>query len=218
MFTGIIQNQAKVIQKKSAGGPIRFAFRFLKAEKRKIESGESIAVDGVCLTAAKVLPNGFEADAVRETLAATTLSRLEKNSVVNTERALRYGDPLGGHFVTGHVDARSRILNIETRGKNRLYTFGLPPSLAVFIAPKGSVVVDGISLTVQTVKGAVFQIAIVPHTWRVTTLGRKKKGDEVNLEIDLIARYLNRLQDVMGGSGKSAKKSITKSKLSQQGF
>lgn len=194
MFTGIIQNQAKVVSKKSSGAQIRFAFQFLKPEKRKIELGESIAIDGVCLTAAKVLKKGFEADVVRETLQATTLSQLQKGSVTNTERALRYGDSMGGHFVTGHVDTRSRILKVEKQGKNRLYSFSVPRDLSLYIAAKGSVVLDGISLTVQAVGAKAFKVALVPHTLKATTLGRKGEGDEVNLEIDLIARYMKRLQ------------------------
>lgn len=218
MFTGIIQNLAKVVRKQAAGGQIRFTFRFLKPEKRKIDLGESIAVDGVCLTVSKIAPKGFAADAVRETLQATTLSSLTVGSVVNTERSLRYGDSMGGHFVTGHVDARGRILNIAVQKKNRLLTLSLPPALARFITAKGSIVVDGISLTIQAVKGQAFEIAIVPHTWRVTSLGRKKKGHEVNLEVDLIARYLDRFQEALPVSGKSAKKSISKSKLHRLGF
>lgn len=208
MFTGIIQNQAKVIRKKSAGRLIHFVFHFMKPETRKVELGESIAVDGVCLTVAKAAANGFEADVVHETLKATTLSQRKPGSVVNTERALRYGDSMGGHFVTGHVDARSRILSIEKRGKNLLYTFQIPSGLAPYIAAKGSVVIDGISLTVQAVNGAAFKIAVIPHTAKATILRRKVKGNEVNLEIDLIARYLRRAEEFSRSLAKRSKNKI----------
>jgi riboflavin synthase len=218
MFTGIIQNQAKIISKKLAGGTVRFGFRFMRNENRKLELGESIAVDGACLTVAKIIKNGFEADVVRETLQATTLSQLKTGALVNTERSLRFGDPLGGHFVTGHVDARSRILKVEALGKNRVYTFRMPENLASFIAAKGSVVIDGISLTVQAVSHQNFRIAIVPHTWKVTGLGRKKAGDEVNLEIDLIARYLRRLEQFSRSLPKRSKNKITAKSLKAGGF
>jgi riboflavin synthase len=218
MFTGIIQNQAKVVLKKTEGGRIRLGLRFVKTEKRKIEMGESVAVDGTCLTVSKITKNGFEADVVRETLQATTLSQLKAGSLVNTERALRHGDPMGGHFVTGHVDVRGKILAIENKNKNRVYTFTNPPALRPFIAVKGSVVVDGISLTVQAVKPDAFKIAIVPHTWSVTTLGWKKAGDEVNLEADLIARYLGHMEEFSRSVLKRTKNKITTARLKAGGF
>lgn len=217
MFTGIIQNQAKVLRTVSAGGQIHFSFRFLKPEKRKLELGESIAVNGVCLTVVKIVKQGFEADAVRETLQATTLGKLSSGEKVNTERALRFGDPLGGHFVTGHVDAVGKILKIQKAGRNLLYTFSLPAALKPFIAVKGSVVIDGISLTVQAVNSHTFDIAIVPHTFKVTSLSAKKAGSEVNLEADLVARYLKRIQEARA-LGKQAKKPIKMKTLRKQGF
>lgn len=218
MFTGIIQNQAKVVLKKADGARVRLGLRFVKTEKRKLEMGESVAVDGTCLTVAKITKNGFEADVVRETLQATTLSTLEAGSLVNTERALRHGDPMGGHFVTGHVDARGKILAIESKNKNRVYTFSNPPQLRPFIAAKGSVVIDGISLTVQAVRQEAFKVAIVPHTWKVTTLGRKKAGDEVNLEADLIARYLGHMEEFSRSAVKRSKNMITAARLKAGGF
>lgn len=218
MFTGIIQNQAEVVNLRASGGQIHFTFRFQKPEKRKIETGESIAVDGVCLTAVKSSKGQFEADAVRETLQATTLGLLKKGSIVNTERALRHGDAYGGHFVTGHVDGRGKILKIEKKGKNRLYTFQTPAALAPYMAVKGSVVVDGISLTVQQVQGNTFKVAVIPHTWKVTGFSRKKEGNDVNLEADLIMRYLERIRKAASGSRKIPKGPINIKKLKASGF
>ena len=191
MFTGIVQNLGTVIKKEKRGGQIRFGFRFEKKEKRKPEPGESIAVDGVCLTVAKSGPRTFEADVIRETLEAATLARLKTGSRVNLERSLRIGDPAGGHFVTGHVDGRGMIQKVEKKGRNTRITFQAPKNILPFLAAKGSIAVDGISLTVQAVRGLSFQTGIVPHTLRHTTLGSKKAGDPVNVEADLIARYLD---------------------------
>lgn len=217
MFTGIIQNQAKVTKASASGGQIHFAFRFLKTEKRKLELGESIAVNGVCLTVVKIIVQGFEADVVRETLQATTLGSLKAGDSVNTERALRFGDPLGGHFVSGHVDAVGKIVSIRKSGRNLLYTFSMPEAVEPYTVIKGSMVVDGISLTVQAVGSHTFDISIVPHTFRVTSLARKKAGDAVNLEADLVSRYLKRILDTKA-SGKKPRKPIMIRTLRKQGF
>ncbi len=218
MFTGIIQNRAKVTSAVSRGGQTHFSFRFLKAEKRKLELGESIAVNGVCLTVVKIISKGFEADAVRETLQATTLCAVHAGEVVNTERALRYGDPLGGHFVTGHVDGVGRITTIQKTSRNLLYTIKFPKALKPFAAVKGSIVIDGISLTIQSLSGDTLSVAIVPHTWRVTNLASKKAGSLVNLEADLVARYLKRIQETVKTSGKQGGKPIKIKTLRRQGF
>lgn len=217
MFTGIIQNQAKVMAAVLRRGQIHFSLQFVKPEKRKLDLGESIAVDGVCLTVVTILERGFEADAVRETLQATTLGSLRAGDSVNTERALRFGDAFGGHFVTGHVDAVAKILDIQKSGRNLLYRFGLPRTLKPYIAVKGSIVVDGISLTIQSVSAHTFDIAVIPHTFKVTGLAAKKAGASVNLEADLISRYLKRIQDT-NALGKHAKKTISMAKLKKLGF
>ena len=218
MFTGIIQNQAKITSRMDRGGQVHFIFRFLKAERRKLDAGESIAVNGVCLTVVKSVKQGFEADTVRETLRCTTLSKLKIGDIVNTERALRYGDAMGGHFMTGHVDGVARVAAIQKSGRNLRLTFELPSDLKSFVADKGSIAVDGISLTLQSVKENTFSVAVVPHTRRYTNLGRRKTGDEVNLEADLVARYLKRIQDTLRPSGKPGTKSITIGKLKKFGF
>jgi riboflavin synthase len=189
MFTGIVENQGIVVKKEEWGGQVRFGFRFQKKEKG-LKIGDSIAVSGVCLTAVRVNPNGFEVDVVRQTLEATTLGMLERRGRVNLERSLKIGDGLGGHFVTGHIDGRGTIVKIEKRKKNTTLFLTASKDIIALLADKGSVACDGISLTVQKVCGKVFQIAVIPHTLQVTTLGIKRVGSEVNLEVDIVARYL----------------------------
>lgn len=191
MFTGIIKNQGIVTKQEKRGGQIRFRFRFQKKEKN-LKVGDSIMTDGVCLTAVRVGPNCFEVDVVRQTLEATTLGMLELGDCVNLERSLQVGDAFGGHFVTGHIDGRGRIVKIEKRKKNTTLFLQASKDIIELLADKGSVACDGISLTVQKVKGAVFQVAVIPHTLKVTTLGMKTIGSEVNLEVDIVARYLQR--------------------------
>ncbi len=189
MFTGIIENQGRVFKKEERGGQIRFGFRFQKKEK-KLAVGDSIAVDGVCLTAVRVSPDFFEADVVRQTLQATTLGDLKLGSCVNLERSLRLGKALGGHFVTGHIDGPGRIVKIAKMKKNTTLFIQASKDIIGLLADKGSVACDGISLTVQKVTGTVIQIAVIPHTLKVTTLGIKRVGSGVNLEVDIVARYL----------------------------
>jgi riboflavin synthase len=189
MFTGIIENIGTVAKKEERGGQVRFNFRFQKKEKR-LKVGDSIAVNGTCLTAVSVSPTNFEVDVVRETLQSTTLGQLDLGGKVNLERSLRVGDELGGHFVTGHIDGRGKIVKIEKRKRNTTLFIQAPKDIIALQAPKGSVAIDGISLTVQKVRGSVFEIAVIPHTLKVTTLGLKRVGSEVNLEIDIVARYL----------------------------
>ncbi len=216
MFTGIIQNQGRVVKKEKQSGQAHFSFRLLKKEKRKIEAGESIAVNGVCLTARVPAPGSFEADVIRETLESTTLGDLQKGERVNIERSLRLGDSLGGHFVTGHVDGLGQIVQIKSLGRNKTISIKAPKEVLPFVASKGSITVDGISLTIQKVKGPVFEVGIVPHTLQETTLSKKKSGDRVNLESDLIARYLNQFSDFLTHPRKQGKALL--GKLKKQGF
>ncbi len=216
MFTGIIQNQGIVIKREERNKQVHFTFRLSVKEKRNLLAGESIAVNGVCLTACGVSSRGFEADVIRETLESTTLKDLQRGEKVNLERSLRYGDPLGGHFVTGHVDGLGQIVRIKRTGKNKTYSIKAGKNLRPFLAPKGSITVDGISLTVQKVKGNLFEIGIVPHTLKVTALSNKKPGDAVNLEADLIARYLNIFSEFLPQSKKPGKALLAR--LKKQGF
>lgn len=214
MFTGIIHNLGKVKKLVPQSGQIRFTLQFLKKESRKIRLGESIAVDGVCLTVADFQAQTFSADVIDHTLKATTLGNLKVGSEVNLERAMCVGDEIGGHFVSGHVDGVGEIIKITKHGNNRHYLFRCAKELVPYLAFKGSVAVDGISLTLQRSYANYFEIGFVPHTLKITTIGRKKAGDKVNLEVDLIARYLRQLQM----SDKMRSKKISLKELKKQGF
>jgi riboflavin synthase len=199
MFTGIISDIGEVAARD--GG--RFAIRCGYAPD-SIAIGASIACDGACLTATKVAAaaggSTFTVDVSNETLGKTTLGDWQPGRRVNLERALRAGEELGGHIVAGHVDGVGRIADIRTDGQSRRFTLEAPPELARYIASKGSVALDGISLTVNEVMKNAFGINIIPHTLTHTTLGARKPGDKVNLEVDLIARYVARLMEATHGA------------------
>ena len=189
MFTGIIQNQGEVQKITRSGRQIHFVFRWKNPEK-KVTLGESIAVNGVGLTVAKRNSRNFEVDVIRETLEATNLGVLKPGSWVNLERSLRWGDAMGGHFVSGHVDATGVLKKISRQGKNVTFQISFPPIMAPFILRKGSIAMDGVSLTIQSVQKNTFTVGLVPHTRKETNLGLKKCGDRLNLEADLLFRYL----------------------------
>ncbi len=202
MFTGIIEMQGKVSRVERRGAQVRLAFLALEKKTLRFKKGESVAVNGVCLTVAREGAGRFEADVVGETLKATTLGLLRPGSIVNLEPALKFGDPLGGHLVTGHVDGSGKITRIERTGKNVIFWIRVPEKLRKFMAPKGSVAVDGISLTIQGSSGNRIKIAIIPHTLRHTHFRLKRAGESVNLEADLVARYLKWFGSVPGHRAK----------------
>ena len=191
MFTGIITDVGEVAAHEGGRFTIRCAY-----PAATIALGASIACDGACLTATAVEPAGagslFTVDVSNETLARTTLGDWRPGRRLNLERALRAGDELGGHIVAGHVDGTGRVVSIRADGQSQRFTIEAPPELARFIAPKGSVALDGISLTVNEVDGPCFGANIIPHTLTHTTLGDKKPGERMNLEVDLFARYVAR--------------------------
>jgi riboflavin synthase len=199
MFTGIVSDIGEVTAR--AGG--RFTLRSGYAAET-IAIGASIACDGACLTAIEVAAAGegsrFTVDVSNETLARTTLGEWQPGRRVNLERALRAGEELGGHIVAGHVDGVGVIADIRLDGESRRFIVEAPAGLARYLAPKGSVALDGISLTVNEVDGARFGINIIPHTLTHTTLGARRAGDRVNLEVDLVARYVARLLETSGSS------------------
>jgi riboflavin synthase len=164
-----------------------------------IDIGASIACNGVCLTVTETGEDWFDVSISAETLSKSTLGGWAEGAAVNLERALKVGDELGGHIVSGHVDGVAEIVATRDEGESTRYTFRAPGDLARFIAPKGSVALDGTSLTVNEVEGAEFGVNIIPHTKEVTTWGALKAGDRVNLEVDTMARYVARLQDWQGG-------------------
>jgi len=194
MFTGIITDVGEVREVERRGDT---RFRIATAyDTATIEIGASIACAGVCLTVVDRGADWFAADASAETLACTTLGGWRQGSRVNLERALRVGDELGGHIVSGHVDGVARIDSRSAEGDSIRLGFVLPPALARFVASKGAVTVDGVSLTVNEVAGNRFGVNIIPHTQKMTTLGAAAVGGQVNVEIDVLARYVARLAEV----------------------
>ncbi|BAU48659.1 riboflavin synthase subunit alpha [Sulfurifustis variabilis] len=193
MFTGIIQAIGSVRALEPRGGDAHLRIQSGALDLADVREGDSIAVNGVCLTAIAVGPEGFAADASAETLGRTTLGRLKAGDRVNLEKALALGDRLGGHLVSGHVDGVGRVRARERAARSERFTIEAPPGLARYIAEKGSICVDGVSLTVNAVDENRFTVNIVPHTLGATTLGDLGEGAAVNLEVDLLARYLERL-------------------------
>jgi riboflavin synthase len=198
MFTGIISDLGTVAARDRGRFTLRCGY-----PAESIALGASIACDGACLTVIAVAAESgggctFTVDVSNETLARTTLDEWQPRRHVNLERALKAGEELGGHLVAGHVDGVGRIADMRDDGQSRRFTIEAPPELARYIAPKGSVALDGISLTVNEVAGTRFGINIIPHTLTHTTLGARKSGDRVNLEVDLIARYVARLMERAG--------------------
>ncbi|NNL99662.1 MAG: riboflavin synthase [Gammaproteobacteria bacterium] len=201
MFTGIV----------TATGQIMFLDRNDEAARVEIiasaldladgEVGESIAVSGVCLTAVTIGADRFTADVSVETLACTRLGQLEDGATVNLERSLRLGDRLGGHLVSGHVDGLGEIAGISEQEGATLLRVTIPEQLARYVARKGSICMDGVSLTVNDVDGSSFSVCIIPHTWSVTSFKDLVVGTAVNIEVDQVARYLERLAGVDGAAG-----------------
>lgn len=194
MFTGIITDlgAVKAIEAAGSGSDARFVFA-TGYDTSAIGEGASIACSGVCLTLVDKGPGWFAADVSAETLSKSTLGAWQPGTPVNFERPLRMGDELGGHVVSGHVDGVAAVVERRAEQGSLRFTFEAPPELARFIAPKGSVALDGVSLTVNEVAGPRFGVNIIPHTGEVTTLGGRQSGDRVNLEIDMLARYVQRL-------------------------
>ncbi len=203
MFTGIVQavGEVRALERRGDGARARIATPagFLEG----VAVGDSVAVSGVCLTAVAVAPGAFEADLSGETLARSTLGALAPGARVNLEKALTPSTPLGGHLVTGHVDGVATVTAREAAGGAVRMAFAIPRALARYVARKGSVCVDGVSLTVNAVTEEGFEVALVPHTLAVTTLGALRPGARVNLEVDIVARYLERLLEGRGGEGLS---------------
>jgi riboflavin synthase len=193
MFTGIVLDVGRIEAREARGGDLRLTIGFTRLGPRRVAVGDSICVQGCCLTVTGRAGRRFSADLSRETLSLTTLGALAVGAAVNLEPALRAGDVLGGHLVSGHVDGIARVTSVESDARSRRLTLAVPPELARYIARKGSVTVDGVSLTVNEVAGSSFGVNIIPHTQAVTTLGTLTAGAAVNLEVDQLARYLERL-------------------------
>lgn len=194
MFTGIVTDVGRIVETKVTGDlRARIATRY---DVAGIDIGASIACDGVCLTVVALGPEGwFDVEISAETVSKTNLGGWGTGKRVNLERALKVGDELGGHIVSGHVDGLAEVVSVRPEGGSVRVTFRAPEALAKFIAPKGSVALNGTSLTVNEVSGAEFGVNLIPHTQEVTTWGEVAVGDKVNLEVDTMARYVARLRE-----------------------
>ncbi|MCG6870740.1 MAG: riboflavin synthase [Gammaproteobacteria bacterium] len=218
MFTGIIQALGEIREVEQGSGDLRLRIGTGTLDSTRLAEGDSVAVSGVCLTVVEPGPDGFSADVSAETLACTTFSEIVAGQVVNLEPALTPSTPLGGHIVTGHVDGVGHLTQREPDGRSERMEFSLPSALERFVAAKGSLCVDGISLTVNDVTGGRVGVMIVPHTLEHTTLGALQTGAAVNLEVDLLARYLERLLGVRTDSKDKPPPGITRDFLERHGF
>ncbi len=216
MFTGIIQAIGKISAIEKTGDDARLRIDSGKLDMSVVSSGDSIAVSGVCLTVTAHSSAGFSADVSGETLSRTTLGSLRMGAEVNLEKALTLSAPLGGHLVSGHVDGVGSVISRREAGRSVQFRFMAPDMLARYVAGKGSICVDGVSLTVNVVDGAEFEVNIVPHTLAQTTLGNLKAGSEVNLEVDILARYLERI--MLGDRAAASGSAITRELLTRHGF
>jgi len=194
MFTGIVRDVGRILElSPTAQGDLRLNVEVDQLDLSQTRIGDSIAVAGVCLTAVELQPRAFRDDVARATLAVTTIGRWTHGNRVNLEPALRAGEPLGGHLVAGHIDGLGEVIARHGDARSQNLQIRLPEALQRYVARKGSITLDGVSLTVNRVDGAELDINLVPHTLAVTTLGELAVGDHVNVEVDLIARYVERL-------------------------
>lgn len=193
MFSGLVKGTGRVAARTEHGRDRRYVIELGSAALGPLAVGGSVAVNGVCLTAVAVAGQQFTADVSAETLAVTTFARLSTGARVNLEPPLKLGDPLDGHLVTGHVDGVGEVVGVEPAGRSTKLVVAVPAPLARYLAPKGSVAVDGVSLTVNTVRGAELEVNIIPHTLAVTVIGEYVRGTAVNIEVDMLARYVDRL-------------------------
>jgi riboflavin synthase len=193
MFTGIIQAVGRIARLEPRGGDVRLVVDTTSLDMADVALGDSISVAGVCLTVIAFDATSFAADVSNETLSHTTLGKHKAGDTVNLEKALRLADRLGGHLVSGHVDGAGKVVSVVPDGRSQRWTFEVPSDLARYIAHKGSVCIDGTSLTVNEVNGHRFGVNLIPHTVEHTTFAARRAGDGVNIEVDVVARYVERL-------------------------
>lgn len=217
MFTGIIQGKGRLLEKRPSGGGMLFMIE-ADFELTDPEEGESIACNGVCLTAKEIRGRRFTVDVSPESLGRTNLGEKATGSLLNLERALRLSDRLGGHLVSGHVDGVAKVLSRKPEGDFVRFVFSIPPDCDRYIIEKGSITIDGISLTVNGCDASTFTVAIIPHTLEVTTLGTLQQGGEVNIEVDLIGKYVEKLLSVKDEDGAASGSGINPAFLAENGF
>jgi riboflavin synthase len=215
MFTGIIQAVGEIRDIEQRGSDARYTIATGELDMSDVQIGDSIATQGVCLTAIEFADDYYAADVSGETLSRTTFGSLSKGTPVNLEKSVTPSTRLGGHLVSGHVDGAGQVVHRSSDGRSERFVIQAPEELARYIAEKGSICVDGISLTVNGVAGNRFDLNIVPHTLSVTTLGNLQVADSVNLEVDVVARYLERL---MQGDASVGTGGITEGFLKEHGF
>ena len=215
MFTGIIEELGEIaaLEKRGDGARIKIAAQVVT---ENTDEGDSIAVNGVCLTALNVRQDSFTADVSNETLNRSTLGKLNVGSKVNLERAVTPATRLGGHIVQGHVDARGKFSAAERNGDFWTVKIEFPVEIGQYLVYKGSIAVEGISLTIADLSDGLFDVAVIPKTWQLTNLSTLESGDAVNLEVDVIAKYVERI--MLYGQAKEKSETITREKLQQLGF
>ena len=189
MFTGLIEEVGRIVAVRPVSDILQLEIAS-ELVRRDLRVGDSVAVDGACLTVTGLREGSFSVDVVAETRRRTTLGESRPGRPVNLERALRLGDRLGGHFVQGHVDGMAQIVRLERRGEDYWLEVELPREMSAFVAEKGSIALDGISLTVASKEAERVGVAVIPHTWQQTSLQEKKPGDKVNVEVDILAKYV----------------------------
>lgn len=214
MFTGLVETTGSLLSASPRGPGARMR---IGTDLGPLELGESISVQGACLTVQTIVSGGFEADISKETLERTTLGSLKPGDRVNLERAMPLGGRMGGHIVTGHVDGTVKVREKRPLGEAIFVKFEIAAELSRFMAPKGSVTIDGVSLTVNGAEGALFDVVLVPHTFRVTTLGEISIGSEHNVEVDLLARYVARILEYGGAASTGGEDSLI-AKLKSSGY
>jgi len=215
MFTGIIETMGKIASLEQVGGDLRAQIQSEDMDFGDVQIGDSICVSGVCLTAVTVAENSFTVDISNETVSLTSFATLKAGDQVNLEKAMQPASRFGGHIVSGHVDGLAELVSRMADGRSERLEFAVPEHLSKYIAAKGSVCLEGISLTVNSVSGNTFGINIIPHTAEKTTIGSLQPGQQVNLEVDIIARYLERL---MSGGDDQDNPALTVDQLVRCGF
>jgi len=218
MFTGIVQGTGRLVSQQGVGGGLAFELE-AGFDLTDPEEGESIAVNGVCLTAYGITGNRFQVDVSPESLSRTTLGGISVGNVVNMERALQLSDRLGGHLVSGHVDCVATAHERKNTGDYTIFTFLFPDRFDRYVIEKGSICIDGVSLTVNSCSSGRFSVSIIPHTLDVTTFGGLHKGSKVNIEVDIIGKYVEKLLlSKKTGSGQDEQSGINPAFLAEHGF